>query len=183
MLPSPFHFIHILLISLYFCSHYACFCIMIILSIIDHLRYKACSLVIEFPCSAKIISGRVVGSWEQCLRGDYMKYVCLAVLLQHHKGRADNQTSSNTTPQLQRGATFVCLCTPFCFHNCIYGRRVMDSEQTWRSQKHFSHYSLLVFLWNDFDCWIEALWPSCIEIWGTHFMSKSSIFSVMAGYI
>ena len=30
---------------------------------------------------------------------------------------------------------------------------------------------------------IEASWLSCIEIWGAHFTSESSIFSIMAGSI
>jgi len=37
---------------------------------------------------------------------------------------------------------------------------------------------------NEFDiAEIEALWLSCIKIWGTRFMSIFSIFSVMAGWI
>ena len=30
---------------------------------------------------------------------------------------------------------------------------------------------------------IEALWLSCFKIWGKHFMSIFSIFSILAGWI
>ena len=48
----------------------------------------------------------------------------------------------------------------------------------------FSYYSLLSMLWNEFGvAEIEALWLSCIEIWGACFTSVFSVFSVMAGWI
>ena len=39
-------------------------------------------------------------------------------------------------------------------------------------------------LLNEFDiAEIKALWLSCIEIWGAHFTSIFSVFSIMAGWI
>jgi len=30
---------------------------------------------------------------------------------------------------------------------------------------------------------IEALWLSCIDLWGQSFMTESSVFSIMVGWI
>ena len=63
----------------------------------------------------------------------------------------------------------------------IYGRHVMASVQD-ISLRHSSHYALLTMLWSEFDiAEIEAQWLSRIEVWGEHFMSIFSVFSVMAG--
>ena len=41
-----------------------------------------------------------------------------------------------------------------------------------------------IMLWNEFkSSEIEALWLSCIKIWGARFTSESFVFSVMAVWI
>ena len=42
-------------------------------------------------------------------------------------------------------------------------------------------YDRSIVLWNESE--IEALWLSCIEIWGAYYTSESFVISVMAGWI
>jgi len=101
-----------------------------------------------------------------------------------------NVTSSRNVPfhQLQQlqclhhGATFVPLWSPTLPSQprkvTICGKHIMASVQDIQIAE-----ALLTLCLAYYVSEIEALWLSRIEIWGAHFMSIFSVFSIMAGWI
>ena len=80
-----------------------------------------------------------------------------------------------------------CICTPI-----VSSQPHVGDDLQWKcngfSARHKDHrgtfHTLLIMLWNEFDiAEIKTLWISHIEIWGTHFTSKFSVFSTMTGWI
>ena len=66
----------------------------------------------------------------------------------------------------------------------ICGRHVLASVQDMKIAEALLMLCLAYYVMNKFDiAEIEALWLSCIEIWGTRFTNIFSVFSVMAGWI
>jgi len=75
---------------------------------------------------------------------------------------------------------------PFFLHMqvMICGRHIMALVRDIKIADALLILCLLAMLLNEFDiAEIEALWLSCIEVWGARFTSIFSVFSVMARWI
>ena len=76
----------------------------------------------------------------------------------------------------------------YFLHNRVRWRFAVDTQwlqcKTKITEALLILCTLLTMSWNKFDiAEIETLWLLRIEIWGAHFTSVFSVFSVMAGWI